>query len=561
MAVPRHCISRLHACVRLSMLVAVMTPAPASAQQIAADSTDCRALPADISDPAYDALRLEPRAQFGSRLLRRLSALPSCAPDAALTAWSLPLRVHLTHNSAYPVDRNNGALWAGRGAGTSVAAGFGVEYGPVSLRVQPAVVYVQNDAFATKVSTLPGFSRFVYLGHPLLIDWPQRFGEDPYLRVTPGQSSLRVRAFGFDAGVATENLWIGPALRNPLLLSNTAEGFPHAFIGTATPVATPIGDFGATLFWGRLSESDYFDDDEDNDHRILHGALLEYACRCLPGLTLGAARLYTTAEEGAAAEILLRPYRRSADRPAFADNGMFAFYAHYYLAAARAELYAEWAHEVPYKSLADALREPDQSQAYTIGFQKEFPGGAGRSLRVYGELTHLERAGPSYGGRPTPTFYTHSTLRQGHTHRGQMLGAWIGPGSDAQLVGVAVRRGRLDLGVYAERVRFDADAYYDQWSRYYGPVGLDVQLAGGVRPIWQVRPDLQLGIDASYAQRFSRNFILLTGVQPGTFGYEHNLQLDLQASWKPMLSLATGRRANGGQAPQASIDAHPHRKR
>lgn len=500
----------------------------------------CDRAPAFISDFSWDAWRLENPVPW--HFLRRASDLPVCsAPSAQVSLHALPLITQTAYNSAYPRDGNNGLMWAGRGYAASLEGGFLLRAGPVEVRLQPTVAFQENRAFSRKHSDLPGYSEYLYMGHPTQIDWPQRFGDDSYWSVHPGQSSVRMNAGPVNFGVATENLWLGPALRYPILLSNTAEGFPHAFVGTRQPVHTPIGDFAGLLFYGQLDESDYFDDVEDNNKRIMHGVLVEYHCNCVPGLTLGAARLYTMQQDGSALELMTQPYFRSDDVLPFEDNGLFALYGHYALPAARAEFWGEWAHEAPYRGFSDLLNEPDQSQGYTLGVQKYF-SFRGRDLRAWFELAHLTRAMPANAARPNPTFYTHSAIRQGHTQRGQLLGAWIGPGADAQVLGLALRGARYEISVYGERVRYDADAYYDQWSRYYGHTGHDAELAGGMRQVWDLGRGVQIGADLSYAQRFSRSFINLDGSIPAPLTYEHNVHFELQAIWNPGIALTALRR-------------------
>jgi hypothetical protein len=273
-----------------------------------------------------------------------------------------------------------------------------------------------------------------------------------------------------------------------------------------------------------------------NDSRLISALALAYAPRWTPGLSLGFARLYTAQLAGHSAwQLAGRTIGVSgADLRSIEDNAMFALFGRYALPSVRLEVFVEWAHETGYTGLFDLLREPDQSQAYVIGFQKLTPVGA-HFLRLYAEATHLETAEPLRAGRGAITFYIHGSIPQGHTHRGQMLGAWIGPGSDAQTIGLELLKTKWRGELYMERVRFDADAYFDQWARYYGHNGQDAQIALGWRHVLRWRA-LEWTADASYARRYNRNFRTLTGAQPGQFTRENNFGLDLQLVWLPGLS-------------------------
>ena len=59
--------------------------------------------------------------------------------------------------------------------------------------------------------------------------------------------------WGVGAGLSTENLWLGPGLRNSILLTNNAPGFPHLFLGTSKPVDIYIGSLDVLALWGQLT--------------------------------------------------------------------------------------------------------------------------------------------------------------------------------------------------------------------------------------------------------------------------------------------------------------------
>jgi hypothetical protein len=447
------------------------------------------------------------------------------AAATSLTTW----------NSVYPLDRNNGALWSGKGFASAFSGGAELRMGRFELALLPILTYQENRSFPTAAVGVPGYSTLINAGHPQAIDWPQRFGFDPFTGLEAGQSYARVRAGPWTIGLTNETIWLGPALRNPILLSNSGPGFPQFYVNLHA-LRTPVGMLAGDLFWGRLDESEFFDDDADNDLRLMQGLALSYEPRWTPGLSLGAARLYTSImQDRGALELIGRAYGFSdSDTRSIEDNVLFALFARYAMPAARAEVFAEWAHEEGFAGLRDLLREPDQSQAYTLGFQKLIQGAC-CLLRVYGELTHLEAAPPLRAGRGVLTFYTHGAIAQGHTHRGQLLGAWIGPGSDAQTLGLDLFDDRFSAGLYVERVRFDADAYYNQWARYYGHNGHDAQLALGLRGVlrWRV---FEGSIDGHLARRYNRSFRTLDGAQPGRFTRETNVNLDLQLTWLPGLA-------------------------
>lgn len=498
-------------------------------------------LPNHVSGAVYDRARIE-------TLLGRQAALPEFmrrGSDASRTCRAtrldsvgsgVLLRSAQFHSrgsfsSDYPLDRNNSSMWSGRGLALLLGGGLEWARGPLTLGLLPNFTAQQNRDFIHKPTFIPGYSTFMNTGHTRRIDWPQRFGNDAFATFDAGQSYLRIDIGALAAGISSENLWIGPARISPLLMSNSAPGFFHAFVG-ARRIHTPVGDIWADLFWGRLEESDYFDQDRSNDWRMLSGIVFSIEPRGAKGLFLGVGRLFASATAGRdIGELLLRPYGLTGEdgTRAIDDNAMLALFARYVITPAQAEVYVEWAHEAGFSGLGDLLREPDHTQAYVFGFQK-LVGIGSRHLRAYGELAHLDATNTVRSGRGVVSYYTHGNVPQGHTHRGQLLGAWIGPGSNTQVVGLDLITDRTLFGLFVERTRFDADAYYDQFAKYYGPLGHDLQASVGVRNAIRFG-GVQLSLAGSFAVRSNRNFLSLDGSIPGTFERDRNGLLEAEASF------------------------------
>lgn len=440
----------------------------------------------------------------------------------------LPLRIRSTFNSGYALDSNNGALWAGRGLSTAVSAGFELRAGPLSAALYPVAALHENQHFP--IAPVPvAYSRYSYPGH--VIDWPQRHGGDSFTRLDLGQSHVRIDAFGAAVGVSTENMWLGPAQRMPLLMGASAPGFPHVFVGTSRPRDIGIGRIEAQAFWGRLTESAYFDDDPANDHTLLAGLTLVFEPVFARGLFIGANRMHLAGWDGSDAyAMIVDPYVDVRGNP-FGDNQLLSLFARWVLPAAGFEVYGEWARDDHWEHWKDLLLEPDHSQVYMLGFQKT--GSLGDAdLRWFGELAHLQAAMPLRAARGVITFYTHSQVTQGFTHQGQLLGAWIGPGSDAQLIGVERIAGERMTGLGIERVRFDDDAYYNHWGRIYGHNGHDVALTGLLRHTEPVG-DFAVRTLLGFSRRHNRNFIRFDGGHPGDFRAETNVRLDVDFVWRP----------------------------
>ncbi|HET9983741.1 MAG TPA: capsule assembly Wzi family protein, partial [Longimicrobiales bacterium] len=462
----------------------------------------------------------------GRDMVRSALLPPAADPTGATLIRVLPAVSSTELNSAYPLDRDNGVLWAGRGVSSAISAGVGLHWGVLSAALAPALVYQQNLDFETVPVGVPGYSRYANPWHTESIDWPQRFGADPYWTIDPGQSFVRIDYRGAELGVSNENLWWGPGRLNSIVLGASAPGFPHVFLGTSRPLNVGIGRVDGELIWGHLAESDSWDADPTNDRRLFAGVVLGLEPRGLPGLTLGFTRAYLeTIPPGGLSllDYLRRPYAHPRANPTgpIGGNQLVSLFGRWALPASGFEAYAEWARDDNWDTFHDLLLEPEHSQGYTLGFQKVVPAGP-RSLRLFGELTHLETSTSLRSGRGAVTFYLHSQVRQGYTQRGQLLGASIGPGSNAAAIGADLFAGRSVTGLALARIAHDNDAYYGVWARTYGFRGHDVELAASVRHQRLLGP-LTLDGELGLSTRYNRDFLDLSEDYTVPRRVDHNL--------------------------------------
>jgi hypothetical protein len=476
----------------------------------------------------------EPPAGFGANR-------PLTLHHGRLMAGPLPVTLRAVRNSDYPLNRNSGAAWDGAGLNVGARAGFWLRLGPVSAAVSPEVHHQANSAFRRVEIITDSRSRFAYPWHPN-IDVPQRHGPDPFTTVSPGQSFVRADLGPVGVGMSTENLWLGSAQRMPLLLSSTAPGFPHAFLELTRPLDIYLGYFGVQMLWGQLHESDYFDFDPDNDRRLFGALVLAFEPKLFPGLQLGAGRVHhrTWRADGMEAsdfvEAILDVPLSGLDLIGGVNqpgNSLGAIFGRWVLPESGFEAYFEWAREDYAWDVEDVIKEPDHSRAYALGFQKLVDRGAGNRLRLWGELAHLEASAASLrSGRGVQTIYVHSQVRQGHTNRGQLLGAWVGPGSTAQVLGLDHLTSHGRIGGYVQRVRYNADAYWNNYAHRFGVNGYDVEVAAALRATAALRWGLAASGEVSMARRYNPGFVRIHYAQ--TYEHEQAFRLDLALSWLPM---------------------------
>lgn len=446
-----------------------------------------------------------------------LAPAPGDAPRLVL----LPPRSVSVINTGYPVDRNNGALWAGKGLSAELTGGVALEWGVVSAALNPSILYQQNaDFLLSPWREIPG------------MDWPQRIATGSVASLEPGQSFVRVDAYGVGAGVSTENLWMGPGISNSILMSNTAPGFPHIFIGTSEAVDIYIGNLEVQGVWGRLDESAFFDDNEANDDRLYTAALLTFEPAILPGLYLGATRVFQQNPELSSDPF---PFFQSVFQPGDADEAdqMLALYARWVLPESGFETFLEWARTDANADFHGLLTEAEHSVAYVAGFQKVVERERDW-LRFYGEVANLNPRLPAFRHMAGGYWYQHSTVRQGYTNRGQLLGASIGRGSDSQLLGADFLSSWGLGGLYIERVRRAVDTFYSNAALRRGsPFKYDVELTLGGKAIYFIG-DIEADLGIAYSHRRNRDFLLpeIDEVEQG-YRVDSNWNLQLGLRWSP----------------------------
>lgn len=418
-------------------------------------------------------------------------------PGISRSGWSVVVpQAHFTWNSGIPFAQNDDGAWTGRGVSARVEAGVHVVYGPATLLLVPEADYAQNQDFD---EFLPrnwrrGSVVLPWRVSPPSVDLPIRQGNRSLSRVGLGQSSLSVNASGVVIGAATESQWWGPGIRNAIVMSNNAPGIPHLFVRTRSPARTPLGDFEAKAIVGELEESAYFDSVSSDDARSLSALVATFRPLWEPNLTLGATRSVYGKVSGRAGvlarsgDALLRWKRRndpSVPRGERYDQ-LFSFFGRWVFPRDGLEVYGEWARQdVP--SLPDFFEQPGYSQGYTFGVQGARRLAGDRSLRLQAEVTDLEQA-PR--GRPLNTFYTSAAVEQGYTHRGQVIGAAIGPGASSQWLAADLLSSGWRVGVFGGRVRWDNDAYYGTpraTTMAWAFLGHDVSVYGGARGSYDFR--------------------------------------------------------------------------
>ena len=388
---------------------------------------------------------------------------PSREDDPFKGWWSFKGRVG--YRTGYPSDRNDGALWQGKGATAAFHLGSGISLGRLSVALHPMIFWAENRDFSLWPVFFNGQPEEAY---PFRwIDWPQRLDNGSFWSIGPGESELSVRLGGWMAGLSSRNRSWGPGLENSIVLGRSAGGFPHAFFSTAGPLSTSLGGFEAQWLFGRLSRSPVFLPGEKDPGRYTTGVTVVWSPPSgLEGLHLGAALMKYGPWLENGWEMVSDVFRTGAEDQ---SDQLGSIFFRWVLPRSGFELYAELARNDRWAGVSDLLLEPEHGQGYTLGLQKTF-GPASEGVLVFSaELTHLEAEGTSRI-RDNPTFYAHSYVLEGYTHRGQLLGARAGPGGIQQHVGITSYSPQGLFSLWLERRVKDNDAFYYRAEQAPGTV-------------------------------------------------------------------------------------------
>lgn len=354
-------------------------------------------------------------------------------------------------NSGFAYGGNEYGVWSGRGLTASVHAGFIASLGVVRLRVEPLAFRAWNQGFPlyrVEDTTVSPFSDPLF---PTRVDLPQRFGNAPYARVEPGQSYLAIESRGVTAGLSTANESWGPSQSYPFLLGANAAGFPHLFLGSSTPARIGIGRLHVRYLVGRLSQSAYFRPRGiTRPRRVGTGLAVTFQPRGVRGLEIGAARFFhipypdsglrsrdftRVFQTGYKSGIPENPAEVAGDsRSLDGENQLASAYLRW-AAPHGLEAYIELGREDHPWDSRELIVLPDRQMALAFGMRRTWrPSDRRTSVLRAEQLSYLQTSASRLGYGFSHITYIHgSGANQGHTQRGLLLGAPLGPGSASGL--------------------------------------------------------------------------------------------------------------------------------
>lgn len=347
-----------------------------------------------------------------------------------------------SYNTAEPYGQNDGALWQGKGYNTSLTAGARLEAHGLELTIKPQICFQQNAEYETMKSVVSSEYGYFWGGQ---IDLPQRFGDSSFWTFDWGDTEIRYTWKTLTTGFGTQSPWIGPAWLNPMLGSNNAATYPKFDVGIRrTSLYMPhfgwyIGDIEARMWLGYLSESDYFDNDDTNNHNMLTALSFAYAPSFIPGFTLGLNRIFNTKWNTGNLKYIGRLFTLSKENDVSGDgeDQKISLTLSQLIPSFGLEFYGEI-------GIDDFTNNPISNlyhtMIYTIGTKKEITltKKYNISSEIIFEFNNFTMSQEFQLQWPYMGYYSHGKIIQGYTQRGQIIGAGTGYAGTSLFLGYRV---------------------------------------------------------------------------------------------------------------------------
>lgn len=395
-------------------------------------------------------------------------------------------------NASLPYGWNDGSMIPAAGLQSIIRTGFYANWRNFSIQIAPEFVWAQNKSFEGFPREYPDIIwQYRYSIEYNSSDIPEKFGDGFFQKLYLGQSYLKWNVKQWSIGFSSENLWWGPGQKNSLLMSNNAPGFKHLSIKTEEPVKTPIGQIELQIIGGRLESSGYAPPDTNryfngarlftpkkDKWRYLSGITFNLQPKWIKGLYIGFNRVFVQYGDelsgfGGYFPLFAPLDKRDHVREDLINRDQLAsFFFKWHFPEVQTEVYAEYGRNDYSFNLRDYLSQPDHSAAYLIGLRKILPTKKQHEvIEVLAEITQMQQ-GANQMTRDAGTWYTHTGIRQGYTHNGQVLGAGIGPGSNHQIIEANWRnlQNLRKLGISLERIARNNDFFYytfDNTNEYF----------------------------------------------------------------------------------------------
>lgn len=365
-----------------------------------------------------------------------------------------------SYNTKAPYGQNDGALWQGKGYNTSLTAGARVEAFGFEATFKPQMSWSQNREFDYMPGVYGSEYSYFWKGN---IDLVQRYGDSSFWTFDWGDTEIRYSWNNFTVGFGFQSPWLGPAFLNPMLGSNNAGTYPKFDIGLRkTKVYMPytdwyLGEIEGRAWLGYLTESDYFDNDNTNNHRQLTGFSVAYSPSILPGFTIGANKICINYWKDKSAKYLNPLYSTNGSQTGnrIDEDQKMSLFTTWKFPQVGFEVYGEFGVD---DYTGKGFANPFHTAIYTVGAKKElsfFRRFQKFNIRpeIIFEWSNFEMSQDFQLQWNYMGYYSHGFIAQGYTQNGQILGAGSGYFGTSQYIALRTyfSKGNITLFLHYNR--------------------------------------------------------------------------------------------------------------
>ena len=224
-----------------------------------------------------------------------------------------------------------------------------------------------------------------------------------------------------------------------------------------------MGIFEAKVIWGFLEESEFYDQNELNDHGWISGMYLAWKPKFLPDFMISTNyQYYSPLNDWKLLDIVkFTPFIREKNSGTDPNDVLVSIAFEWKIYEVGLDIYGEWGRNDNFASLEGFFTSPEHTQGYTLGFIYNILEKQEIKYFVSAELTNLEQT-RTVLARPAGPWYRHGWAgwTQGYTNLGQVLGVGIGPGSNSQRIVFSRISNSSKVDVFLQRIAHDKDYYY-----------------------------------------------------------------------------------------------------
>lgn len=429
-----------------------------------------------------------------------------------------------SYNTDVPYGQNDGALWQGVGYNTSLTGGVRFEGFGFEATFKPQITWSQNKEFEinTNIYRNPYLYSFSAETVNHTIDMVQKYGDKSLFSYSFGDSEIRWNWYSLTFGFGTQSPWLGPAILNPMLGSNNATPYPKFDAGLRkTPITIPrknlyIGDIEVRVWTGMLSESKYFDNNPQNNHRMLNAVSASYAPSFIPGLTFGLNRIIMTYWKPENFAYLIRLFsvsRANATGSGNDEDQKFSLFLDWKFEKIGFEVYGEFGRD---DSSKNEITYPFHTAIYTVGANQIIPLPRGLKSQLTLEWSNFEMSQNFQFEWPYLGYYQHGFVSQGYTNNGQIIGAGSGAFGNSQYIDYKVyfNKGYIDLflhrfcpnnnSVYSMAVYTIANTQSDLYKNWY--INYETYMCFGINGVYFINSNFYVNPEYTFVRILQRNY-------------------------------------------------------